>query len=141
MLYPLHFKMVNFGRSHCGVVACLSGVASSIPSPSEWVKYPALPQCGIGHRCGLDSIPGPGTSICHRCSQKKKESIKNKMVNFTICEFNPNLKKKKEERLVPSFAWTNTTKTFSSYALRSKPVTGWNSNYVFPWMTQNFGGK
>ena len=73
--------------------------------------------------------------------KKKKESIKNKMVNFTICEFNPNLKKKKEERLVPSFAWTNTTKTFSSYALRSKPVTGWNSNYVFPWMTQNFGGK
>ena len=28
---------------------------------------------GIGCSCGSDSIPGPGTSISHRCGQKKKK--------------------------------------------------------------------
>ena len=26
----------------------------------------------LGHCCGTDSIPGPGTSICHRCGQINK---------------------------------------------------------------------
>ena len=27
---------------------------------------------GIGHSCGLDSVPGPGIFICHGCSDLKK---------------------------------------------------------------------
>ena len=32
--------------------------------------------CGTDHSCGLDSIPGPGTSICQGYSQKKKKKKK-----------------------------------------------------------------
>ena len=28
----------------------------------------------MGHSCDLDSIPDPGTSICHRCGQDKIKS-------------------------------------------------------------------
>ena len=28
--------------------------------------------CGVGHSYGSDSVPGPGTSICQGCSQKKQ---------------------------------------------------------------------
>ena len=28
---------------------------------------------GLRHCCGTSSIPGPGTSTCHRCSQKKEK--------------------------------------------------------------------
>ncbi len=29
--------------------------------------------CGLGCCCGTGSIPGPGTSTCHRCGQKQTE--------------------------------------------------------------------
>ena len=34
--------------------------------------------CGIGCSCGLDSVPGLGTSICHGCGhlKKKKRGVK-----------------------------------------------------------------
>ena len=32
--------------------------------------------CGVGHSCGLDLIPGPGTCIHLGCSLKKKKYIK-----------------------------------------------------------------
>ena len=31
--------------------------------------------CGIGHSCGLDSIPGPGTTICHNVGKKLKVEL------------------------------------------------------------------
>ena len=34
--------------------------------------------CGIGCSCSWDSIPGWGTSICHRCSWKRKKGKKAK---------------------------------------------------------------
>ena len=34
--------------------------------------------CSSGQYCGLGSIPGLGTTACHRCSQKKKEKRKEK---------------------------------------------------------------
>ena len=67
-----------------------------VPAVAQWVKNPTAvawviaelrilspAQCsglsirhcysyGIVHHCGSDSVPGPGTSICHRCSQKIK---------------------------------------------------------------------
>ena len=35
--------------------------------------------CGTDHSCGLDSIPGPGTSICQGYSQKKKKKKKKRL--------------------------------------------------------------
>ena len=35
--------------------------------------------CNIGSSCSLDSIPGPGTSICHECSHKRKEKKKKRI--------------------------------------------------------------
>ena len=31
--------------------------------------------CGLGHSCGLDSIPCPVTSICHGCCQKDNSKM------------------------------------------------------------------
>ena len=36
------------------------------------------------HCCGSDTIPGSGTSTCHRCSKKKKK-IQNMSVNQKSC--------------------------------------------------------
>ena len=53
------------------------GSAGSIPYPAQWVKGSGVaPSCGIGHSCGSDSVPSPGTSICHRCGKKKRKEKK-----------------------------------------------------------------
>ena len=56
----------------------------SIPGLTKWVKDPKLLQtaevvqiwccrgCGVGLSCSSNSAPSLGTSICHRCSTKKK---------------------------------------------------------------------
>ena len=58
------------------------------PIQAQWVEDPILPQlwcglriqyyhsCGVGCSSGLDSIPGLGTSIDHRCGQEKKKGKK-----------------------------------------------------------------
>ena len=49
----------------------------------QWVKNPtvivtaevqvrSLAQCVKGQNCGLDSVPDPGTSICHGAAIKTK---------------------------------------------------------------------
>ena len=43
-----------------------------ISCPAQWVKHPVLPSCGIGHSCGWNLVSGPGTSLCHGCSQTNK---------------------------------------------------------------------
>ena len=40
------------------------------PTQRRGLKDPALP------RCGLDSILGPGTSMCHGCGHKKTKKKK-----------------------------------------------------------------
>ena len=45
----------------------------------QWVKDLALSLQQLGHCQGTGSIPGPGTSTCHRGGQKKgKEKEKKK---------------------------------------------------------------
>ena len=34
--------------------------------------------CGLGQRCGMGSLPGPGTSACHKHGQKWKQKQKRK---------------------------------------------------------------
>ena len=41
-------------------LACLCGGPGALPGPAQWVK-------GYGI-----AAPGPGTSMCHGCSQKRK---------------------------------------------------------------------
>ena len=46
---------------------------------SAWSDELGILSCcsyGIGRSSGSDSIPGPGTSICHECRQKKKKKKK-----------------------------------------------------------------
>ena len=46
-----------------------------IPSLAQWVKGSGVTAVAyVGCSCSLDSIPGPGTSVCYGCGQK----IKNK---------------------------------------------------------------
>ena len=44
--------------------------ASSIPGPTQWVKDLALPY-GVGHNCGSDLVPGPGTPYTTGPKKKK----------------------------------------------------------------------
>ena len=41
----------------------------------------SCPCCSLGHCCGTGSIPGPETSACLGCSQKKKKRKENFQVN------------------------------------------------------------
>ena len=72
----------------------LKKVRAGVPTVAQWVKNlaavawvdaevqsPACHSglriwcchgCGIGHSCGLDSVPGLETSVCCGCSHKKK---------------------------------------------------------------------
>ena len=38
----------------------------------------SVASCGIGHSCSSDSIPDPGTSVCHGYGCKKKRNTKRK---------------------------------------------------------------
>jgi len=50
-------------------------VVTWVQSLAQWSGLRILHCCtySIGHSCSLDSNPGPGTSICHGCGQKKKD--------------------------------------------------------------------
>ena len=56
-------------------LACLCGVASSIPNPVQWVKKPALPQLWHRSRMWLGFKPWSRTSICCRCGRKKRRKV------------------------------------------------------------------
>ena len=51
----------------------------SIPSPAELVKYPTLRQLQLKLQLCSDLIPGPGNSISHRLTKKKKSPSKEKL--------------------------------------------------------------
>jgi len=46
---------------------------------SELKDQQGLLHCGVGPSFGLDSIPGPGMSICHRCAHKNNNFFKKPM--------------------------------------------------------------
>ena len=43
---------------------------------AQWVKDRYCHCSGLGCCCGIDSIPGPGTSTWHQCIQKKGKGWK-----------------------------------------------------------------
>lgn len=49
-----------------------------------WYCY----SCGSGHNCNAVNVPGPGTSTCGRCSQRKKEKIEYTIPIYqSMCKF------------------------------------------------------
>ena len=52
---------------------CLCGSTGLILGPVQLGKDPVLPSCGVGCSCGLDLIPGLGTSICLGCRPPRKK--------------------------------------------------------------------
>ena len=59
--------VLEFLLWHSGlrIRCCLCSRVGSIPSPHSRLRIQHCHNCGIGHSCSSDSIPGPGTSICH----------------------------------------------------------------------------
>ena len=68
--YQKRTKQAEFLLWHSGLRIKLQ---MCVFSPQQWVKkIQHCCSCGINCSCGLDSIPGPGTSICGGCSHKIK---------------------------------------------------------------------
>ena len=73
---------MEFRLWHSGLMIRLVSVEVLVQSPAQ---YGGL---SIRHGCSSDLIPGPGTSICHRGSQKKKKKKKKK---DDLCYFRKNV--------------------------------------------------
>ena len=56
----------------CSRIRTLYYLCSGSGHAETWVNDPACCSCGVVCICGSDFIPGPGTSICHGCAQKRK---------------------------------------------------------------------
>ena len=64
---------------------CLHGGISSISGPSRsGLRIWCCCSCGVGCSFSLDSIPGLGTSLCHRYGRKKKRKGKKKKNIYQI---------------------------------------------------------
>ena len=81
--------------------ACLCGSAGLISSPAQWVKDLVLLQLWHSHSSGLDSIPGPGTSICTGAARKKRKKKKRKKERKGI----PTVAQQKQIQLVCKRIW------------------------------------
>ena len=84
---------------------------SRVPTGVQWVKNPTAAawvtvevqvqslawgsgfriwcchRCGVDHSGGLNLIPGPGSSTCHRCREKKKKNQKFHPNCTNLCVF------------------------------------------------------
>ena len=74
------FYKLALGSSRCGalesVVSWAFWDAGSMPSLTQWVKDPALPQLRPRLQLWLRSDPWPGNSICHEAAKKGKKKNK-----------------------------------------------------------------
>ena len=68
---PKTKKKDKIRSSHCGAAGRGSGLCLCSNLWSCCVRIRCCRSCGVGHSCGLEWIPGPGTSTCHGCGQKQ----------------------------------------------------------------------
>ena len=47
------------------------------PAQCSGLRIQHCGSCVTSHSCTSDSIPGPATSICHRCGKKRKRECSN----------------------------------------------------------------
>ena len=76
-----HIQNVYKGRSsRCHALGSVASWehwdAGWSPSPVQWVKDLVCCSWGLGHSCGLDLIPGPGTSYAACAALKKGKKTK-----------------------------------------------------------------
>ena len=70
-----------------------------VPPMVQQVKDPSLPH--LWHRSNdLDSVPGPGTSICHRSCQKRKKENALHTHTHTHTSKQEDVKKKKDVKII-----------------------------------------
>lgn len=53
----------------------------------QWVKTWCCLCSGLGHSCGMGSIPGPGTSMCCRRGQIKKNFEESYVLRPGECQY------------------------------------------------------
>ena len=70
------------------------------PAWCSGLKDSVLLQLGIVCSCGWDSVPGLGTSICHKCGHKIIKTLKNKILIYIISHFVNNLRWLKETQII-----------------------------------------
>ena len=58
--------------------------AALVGSPAQHSGLGCCCSCGVDGSCGSVSIPGPGTSICHGCSHKKKKKKEYKLPSIIV---------------------------------------------------------
>ena len=80
-------KKLIFQSFHCVQQVKNPTVVSWVTAEAQllsWARYSALEDPGWSQLCcnfSLDSISGPGTSICHRCSNEKQKIYKKKVIS------------------------------------------------------------
>ena len=71
--FPRKPKIDSFWRyPYSHLKAKRSTLADGVPSWHNGLRIQHCHCCGSGYSCSMGSIPGLGTSTCHRCNQKKK---------------------------------------------------------------------
>lgn len=60
-------------------------IISAFPLWHSGLMIQSCHSCGLSHSRSLDLISGPGTSIHHRCSRKRKKKKKIKIISFKFC--------------------------------------------------------
>ena len=89
-------KVLYYGNLGASIVSTVAWIATEmwVWSPAQYSRL-RIPHCytcgivcsyGLVCSCSLDSVPGPGTSICHGCRQKKiiMSSIIIELLHFTF---------------------------------------------------------
>lgn len=68
--YAVHCPVSVMGRDLLAVRDCHALEILTLEFSAQWVKD-LMYYSVLGHCCGEGSLPGAGTSTCHRCIQKK----------------------------------------------------------------------
>ena len=84
--------------------------------------------CGVGHRCSSNSTPSQGTSICYRCSCKKKRK-KEQRTNIQITgkgnESGNNSEKEQGDRRNGEDNVSEVKESITSLPVNIKTITTW----------------
>ena len=82
--FLLRYSWLRIWCCLCLLSQAVAWVAAEVQVPSQawcsWLRIQHCRSCGVGCSCGLDLIPGLGSSMYHKCGRKKKKKKKEKKV-------------------------------------------------------------